>query len=110
MLVRIAEIAMQFYLQENHGSCSTDIKTFKFCKSGMLLEECLKITSLIYSDDLLRWGLSSTGSILSEEQAFTSPASDHSTEQAKRTEDSEWHLFNEHPEGKAQQDPSHCPM
>lgn len=47
---------------------------------------------------------------LSEEQAFTSPASDHSTEQAKKPEDSEWHLFNEHPEGKAQQDPSHCPM
>lgn len=27
---------------------------------------------------------------LSEEQAFTSPASDHSTEQAKKTEDSEF--------------------
>lgn len=34
--------------------------------------------------------------ILSKEQAFTSPASDPSMEQAKRTEGSEWHLFNEH--------------
>lgn len=61
MLVRMAEIAMQFYLQENHGTCSTDIKTFKFCKSGKLLEECLKMISLTYSDDLLWWGLSPTG-------------------------------------------------
>lgn len=32
----------------------------------------------------------------SEEEAFTSPASDYSMEQTKRTEGSEWHLFNEH--------------